>query len=337
MNKMTCAVIGAGSFGTALGIALAKNNNPAYLWGHDVAHTLTLKSTRKSTYLPEASLPDSLLIEEDLQKVVEDSSFIIIAVPSFALDETLYKIQPFLTEDKYLVLATKGIESGTGRLIQDVVFDILGTDISFGVLSGPTFAKEIASDMPTAITLASNNLELARRLQMRIHQNKNISIYVTDDLIGVQLGGVIKNVIAIGIGILDGMGFGANARMALITRGFNEMQKLGIALHAKHDTFYGMSGLGDLLLTCTDNQSRNRKFGILLGKGYKLDEAINAIGQVVEGYYNTREVYLLAQKHNILMPITKEVYKVLFDGQSAKIAAENLLKQQQVGNPSFNA
>ena len=214
-------------------------------------------------------------------------------------------------------------------MLEDVIKEKLGNHYPLAVLSGPTFAKELASGLPTAITLASNDEEFALQFQARIHCSKHFRVYINNDMLGVQLGGAIKNVIAIGAGMSDGMGFGANARTALITRGIAEISRLGIALGANPNTFMGMSGLGDLVLTCTDNQSRNRRFGMMLGQGFSAQTAMNNIGQVVEGFYNTKEAYLLARRHYIEMPITEQIYQVLFCGKNAKEAALSLLGRER--------
>ena len=203
--------------------------------------------------------------------------------------------------------------------------------LPLAVLSGPTFARELAKGLPTAITLASNNDQFAQEFQSRIHNSQNFRVYLNSDMVGVQLGGAIKNVIAIGAGVADGMGFGANTRAALITRGLAEMTRLGLSLGAQASTFMGMSGLGDLVLTCTDDQSRNRRFGLMLGAGCDCQTAINRIGQVVEGFYNTKEAYLLAKRQGIEMPITEQIYAMLFQNKSAQDVALNLLGRERKG------
>ncbi|MGJ8674875.1 MAG: NAD(P)H-dependent glycerol-3-phosphate dehydrogenase, partial [Pseudoalteromonas sp.] len=227
------------------------------------------------------------------------------------------------------IWATKGLEPGTGRILQEVALDVLGDSIPIAVVSGPTFAKEMVAGLPTAITLSSTDTELCESFSQKLHCSKGFRVYKNDDLIGVQLGGAVKNVIAIGAGLADGLGFGANARTALITRGLAEMSRLGLAIGAKQETFMGMAGLGDLVLTCTDNQSRNRRFGLALGKGMTVDAAIESIGQVVEGYRNTDEVRLLSQANDIEMPICEQIYQVLYNGKSAKEAAIALLSREQ--------
>lgn len=221
--------------------------------------------------------------------------------------------------------ATKGLEAETGRLLQDVACEALGPDIPLAVISGPTFAKELAAGLPTAIAVASQDAAFAEVLQQLLHCGKSFRVYRNPDFIGVQLGGAVKNVIAIGAGMSDGIGFGANARTALITRGLAEMSRLGVALGADPATFMGMAGLGDLVLTCTDNQSRNRRFGIMLGQGMGVDEAQAQIGQVVEGYRNTKEVMSLAQRYGVEMPITEQIYQVLYCHKDVREAALSLL------------
>jgi glycerol-3-phosphate dehydrogenase (NAD(P)+) len=213
--------------------------------------------------------------------------------------------------------------------LQEVALDVLGDTIPFAVVSGPTFAKEMVAGLPTAITLSSTNAELCGSFSRKLHCSKGFRVYKNDDLIGVQLGGAVKNVIAIGAGLADGLGFGANARTALITRGLAEMSRLGLAIGAKQETFMGMAGLGDLVLTCTDNQSRNRRFGLALGQGMSVEAAIQSIGQVVEGYRNTEEVRLLSNSNGIEMPICEQIYQVLYKGKSATEAAVALLSREQ--------
>ena len=239
--------------------------------------------------------------------------------------EVLQQIKPFLRQDARVVWATKGLEAHTGRLLQDVAREVLGNEIPLAVLSGPTFAKELAAGLPTAIAVASTDNLFLEQLQQLFHCGKSFRVYKNPDFIGVQLGGAVKNVIAIGAGMSDGMGFGANARTALITRGLAEMSRLGKALGADAATFMGMAGLGDLVLTCTDNQSRNRRFGMMLGQGLDVDTAQEKIGQVVEGYRNTKEVRALAEQVGVEMPITEQIYQILYQHKDVKEAALALL------------
>jgi glycerol-3-phosphate dehydrogenase (NAD(P)+) len=324
------AVIGAGSYGTALAFVIARNGNPTVLWGRDENHISTMRETRRNDkYLPDALFPDALSVSANLKETVESAKDILVVVPSHAFKENLEAIKPFLNDQHRLIWATKGLEPGTGRILQEVALDVLGGSIPIAVVSGPTFAKEMVAGLPTAITLSSTDTELCDSFSQKLHCSKGFRVYKNDDLIGVQLGGAVKNVIAIGAGLADGLGFGANARTALITRGLAEMSRLGLAIGAKQETFMGMAGLGDLVLTCTDNQSRNRRFGLALGKGMTVDAAIESIGQVVEGYRNTDEVRLLSQANDIEMPICEQIYQVLYNGKSAKEAAIALLSREQ--------
>ena len=259
-----------------------------------------------------------------------------MVVPSHVFGQVLRQIKPLMRSDARLVWATKGLEAETGRLLQDVAREALGDDIPLAVISGPTFAKELAAGLPTAISLAATDPQFAEDLQRLLHCGKSFRVYINPDFIGVQLGGAVKNVIAIGAGMSDGIGFGANARTALITRGLVEMSRLGAALGADPETFMGMAGLGDLVLTCTDNQSRNRRFGMMLGQGMDVQSAQDKIGQVVEGYRNTKEVRVLAQRLGVEMPITEEIYQVLYCGKIAREAALTLLGRARKDERSAN-
>ncbi|BEM25754.1 Glycerol-3-phosphate dehydrogenase [NAD(P)+] [Serratia marcescens] len=328
MNTVNASmtVIGAGSYGTALAITLARNGHSVVLWGHNPAQIQTLQQDRcNQAFLPDVPFPDTLLLEADLARALVASRDVLVVVPSHVFGDVLRQLKPHLRPDARIVWATKGLEAETGRLLQDVAREALGETIPLAVLSGPTFAKELAAGLPTAIALAATDAQFADDLQQLLHCGKSFRVYSNPDFIGVQLGGAVKNVIAIGAGMSDGIGFGANARTALITRGLAEMSRLGSALGADPSTFMGMAGLGDLVLTCTDNQSRNRRFGIMLGQGKGVQEAQDSIGQVVEGYRNTKEVLALAQRHGVEMPITEQIYQVLYCHKDAREAALSLL------------
>ncbi|KMK52505.1 glycerol-3-phosphate dehydrogenase [[Actinobacillus] muris] len=326
------SVLGAGSYGTALAIALARNGHPTYLWGHNPQKMAVIAEMRMNPdFLPDIPFPSALSIESDLAQALAKAKDILIVVPSHVFAEVLTQIQPLLRPDHRIMWATKGLERDTGRLLQEVALQILGHNHPLAVLSGPTFAKELAQGLPTAISLASTDPQFADEMQQRIHCAKAFRVYLNPDMIGVQLGGAIKNVIAIGAGISDGMGFGANARTALITRGLAEISRLGVSLGANANTFMGMAGLGDLVLTCTDNQSRNRRFGLMLGQGKNAQEAMQSIGQVVEGFHNTKEAYLLAQKQGVEMPIVEQIYQILFCGKQAHDVVATLLGRERKG------
>ena len=329
-KAISMSVIGAGSYGTSLAISLARNGANVVLWGHDPEHMARLEADRANhAFLPGIDFPPSLIIEADLQKAVQASSDLLVVVPSHVFGIVLNSLQPYLREDTRICWATKGLEPETGRLLQDVAREVLGDNHPLAVLSGPTFAKELAMGMPTAISVASSDAEFLEQLQEKIHCSKTFRVYANSDFTGLQLGGAVKNVIAIGAGMSDGIGFGANARTALITRGLAEMSRLGAALGAQPETFMGMAGLGDLVLTCTDNQSRNRRFGLALGQGKDVDTAQDEIGQVVEGYRNTKEVWLLAQRMGVEMPIVDQIYQVLYQGKDARLAAQDLLARDK--------
>lgn len=326
VKSESVSVLGAGSYGTALAFCLARNNVPTLLWGRDAEHIEALASERENArYLPGATFPDALKPEADLEKVVTASRDILVVVPSHAFKSMLETIKPMLSEGQRIIWATKGLEPGTGRFLRDVAVDVLGEGFALAVLSGPTFAKEMAAGLPTAISLSSADDTLVSDFAAKLHCAKSFRVYTNPDIIGVQLGGAVKNVIAIGAGLADGLGFGANARTALITRGLAELSRLGVKLGAQPETFMGMAGLGDLVLTCTDNQSRNRRFGLALGQGKSVEQAITDIGQVVEGYRNTDEVHILATKMGVEMPICEQIYEVLYNGRSPKEAALALL------------
>ncbi|AHG85773.1 Glycerol-3-phosphate dehydrogenase [NAD(P)+] [Bibersteinia trehalosi USDA-ARS-USMARC-190] len=325
-------ILGAGSYGTALAIALSRNGHKTYLWGHNPQKMAQMAASRMNQeFLPDIPFPDALEIESDLAQAIAKSRDLLIVVPSHVFGDVLLQLKPFLSSEHRIIWATKGLERDTGRLLQEVVLQILGENYPLAVLSGPTFAKELAAGLPTAISLSSDNAQFADEMQQRIHCSKSFRVYINDDMVGAQLGGTIKNVIAIGAGISDGMGFGANARTALITRGIAEISRLGASLGANPATFMGMSGLGDLVLTCTDNQSRNRRFGLMLGQGRNAEDAIAEIGQVVEGFYNTKEAYLLAQKQGVEMPIVEQIYQMLFCGKQATEVAKTLLGRERKG------
>ncbi|WP_375751692.1 NAD(P)H-dependent glycerol-3-phosphate dehydrogenase [Vibrio sp. HN007] len=329
-KEIEMTVIGAGSYGTSLAISLARNGTNVVIWGHEEDHMARLESARcNEEFLPGVDFPDTLIVESDLEKAVKACRDILVVVPSHVFGIVLNSLKPHLRDDTRICWATKGLEPETGRLLQEVAYDTIGDSYPLAVLSGPTFAKELAMGMPTAISVASPDDEFVQDLQEKIHCSKTFRVYANNDFIGMQLGGAVKNVIAIGAGMSDGIGFGANARTALITRGLAEMTRLGVALGAQAETFMGMAGLGDLVLTCTDNQSRNRRFGLALGQGKDVQLAQDEIGQVVEGYRNTKEVWLLASRMGVEMPIVDQIYQVLYQDKNARLAAQDLLARDK--------
>lgn len=329
-DQIAISVLGAGSYGSALAISLARNGHPTLLWGHDPAHVAELEHDRcNKAFLPDVPFPVDLQLTADLQRVVQAAPVLLLVVPSHVFGQVLSQVKPFLRPDTRIAWATKGLEPDSGRLLQDVARDVLGETIPLAVISGPTFAKELAAGLPTAISVASTHDDFADELSHLLHCGRSFRVYTNPDFVGLQLGGAVKNVIAIGAGLSDGLGFGANARTALITRGLVEMQRLGAALGADAKTFMGMAGLGDLVLTCTDNQSRNRRFGLALGAGKAVETAMAEIGQVVEGYRNTKEVHLLAARCGVEMPICEQIFQVLYQGKNPKEAAIALLSRDK--------
>ncbi|MGL5741992.1 MAG: NAD(P)H-dependent glycerol-3-phosphate dehydrogenase [Legionella sp.] len=324
MDQKTIAILGAGSWGTAVAIHLAKVGHRVLLWAHNPQHIALMASEKaNSRYLPSIHFPDTLIPTSDIDQFVDDADYVFIAVPSHAFAELLTKIKK---PPRGLTWLTKGIDPQSHQLLSDLISQTFGSSFPQAILSGPSFAKEIASFLPTAVTLASNNTEYQKNVRELLHHG-NLRIYLTDDLIGVQICGAIKNVLAIGCGISDGLGYGANAKAALITRGLAEMERLGLALGASADTFLGLAGVGDLVLTCTDDQSRNRRFGLLLGQDLSIIEAEKQIGQVVEGKYNASQVCFVARQHQVEMPICEQINALLQGKMSAKQVVQNLMSR----------
>ena len=304
---------------------LARNGSQVALWGRDPQHLQQMRGERcNQRYLPDEKFPDGLELVDDLEAAIDTAQDILIAVPSHAFGGVLQSFARLELRDKRLSWATKGFEPQTGRLLHEVAAATLGEGIPKAVLSGPTFAREIARGLPAAVTIGSSSVALAEELAGKF-RNDRFRVYTSDDLIGVQLGGGVKNVLALAAGIADGLGFGANTRSALITRGMAELMRLGVALGGRQETFMGLAGLGDLVLTCTDDQSRNRRAGLILGGGGTLEEAEATIGQVIEGVRAAREVSRLARRNVVEMPITEQVELVLYQGKSPDQAVHALL------------
>jgi glycerol-3-phosphate dehydrogenase (NAD(P)+) len=328
MSPAALTVLGAGSWGTALAIRLAVNSNDVCLWGHEPAFMEKLSRERQNVqFLPNVRFPDKLQIASDLSLAIQHSRDLLVVVPSHAFREVLIRALPWLTVRTRIVWATKGLETGTGKFMHEVLEEIPGIRCPAAVLSGPTFAREVAAGLPTAMTVASSNPVFANDLANCL-QADVMRIYTSDDVIGVELGGTVKNVLAIAAGIADGLELGANCRAALITRGLAEIIRLGDAMGARRETLMGLSGMGDLILTCTDNQSRNRQLGLSLGKGHPVDMAVQGIGQVVEGFNTAHEIVRLARHYKVEMPISEQVYRVLYDGLPPAAAVQNLLSRE---------
>lgn len=321
-------VLGSGSWGTALAIYLARLSHSVILWGHNPEEmSLLQKNHTNDHYLKGVDFPPGLTVTSDLKAGFElngADGIIFIVVPSNAFDEVCQRIRPFLTPNSRILWGTKGL-SHEGELLHVVVKKYCGPS-PFAVLSGPSFAKEVALGLPTAVTIATPFFSYGEALVQAFHSNV-FRVYLSQDLIGVQLGGAVKNVLAIAVGMSDGLGFGANARCALITRGLAELYRLGEKLGAKITTMMGLSGVGDIVLTCTDNQSRNRRFGVAIGQGEPQQRAEQTIGQVVEGKLNVKQVIKLAGKHGVEMPICQQVHDVIYHSLSPQKAVKNLLER----------
>lgn len=316
-------VLGAGAFGTALAIQLSRRGTPTLLWARDPAFAETVERERENKrYLPGVPLPAKLRVSADLAQVVAEAGDLLISTPSPALRETCEKLASLIRPDQGVVTACKGLEPGWGRFAHEVVREELGAERPLAAISGPTFAHELGMGLPTAMTVASEDQAFAARIAEALHGD-GFRAYTSDDIVGVGIGGAAKNVLAIAVGIADGMGLGANTRAAMITRGLTEIGRLCEALGAQPETLMGMAGLGDLVLTCTDNQSRNRRFGLLLGQGRTPEQAQAEIASVVEGVRAAPEVLRLARKYKVEMPLCEHVSAVL----AGKLSPAQALKR----------
>jgi glycerol-3-phosphate dehydrogenase (NAD(P)+) len=311
------AVLGAGSWGTALAIQFARAGKPTRLWGRDAAQLSAMRTARcNQRYLPDAAFPEPLQIATTLDSALTGVSDVLVAVPSSGFRQLLVGLAAQLTPEVRIAWATKGFERNTGMLPHQVAHEVLGSSYTMAVLSGPTFAKEVGAGLPTAMVVASADADFAMRIAEDL-ASPGFRTYVSTDIMGVEIGGAVKNVIALGAGLSDGLGFGANMRVALITRGLAEMTRLGVALGARERTFMGLAGLGDLVLTCTDDQSRNRRCGLALARGLSVDQAMQEIGQVVEGYHAARVLREVARRLKLDLPVCEGICRILFDGATA--------------------
>ncbi len=322
------AVYGAGSWGTALALQLARNGIEVLLWDFNPEQAASYEKARENThYLPGIPFPDNLHCTDSLELMLNHADEQLIVIPSHGFRTLLQNIKSKLTSTHAIFWATKGLEVGTGKLLHEVLIDELGDNIPYGLVSGPTFALEVANGLPSAMTAAASTPQFAQKIA-NAFQGGNYRVYTSDDVLGVELGGAIKNVLAIAAGISDGLGFGANARAAIITRGLAEIMRLAESLGAKNETIMGLSGVGDLVLTCTDNQSRNRRLGLALGKGQEVNAAIEEIGQAVEGAKSSHCIGLLAERASVEMPICEHVHKVIYEGLEPKQAVKSLLGRE---------
>ncbi len=325
MNKheKPILIIGAGSWGTALALHLSRLTQTVYLWSNEEDHILEMqKEGMNKRYMPNQAFPATLHPILDLNEALSACDDILIAVPSSGFRDVLMQLKSQLKPHARIIWVTKGLDESTGGLLHETLRDIVADNYPFAVLSGPSFAGEVAAGLPTAVVVASPDSAFAEDIAKRFN-SPVFRVYLTHDVTGVEIGGAVKNVMAIATGISDGMGFGTNARCALITRGLAEIIRLGVALGAESETFIGLAGLGDLILTCTDNQSRNRRFGLSISQGTHAEDAMKKIGQVVEGKRNAELVVKLARKVNVEMPIAEAVYHIL----EGKITPQDAMRE----------
>lgn len=323
------AVLGAGSWGTALAMQLARAGSNPVLWDWDSAHMEAMRlAGRNEKFLPGHPLPECLVLEADLETAVRAADEILIVVPSDAFVSVIGQIQPWLKPGQGVAWACKGLEPGTGQFLHKPARRLFGDSRPLAVVTGPSFAVEVAAGLPTAVTVAGTDPEYCARIARLLHAG-NFRAYTSDDIIGAELGGSLKNVLAVATGISDGMGLGDNARAALITRGLAEMMRLGCVLGAREQTLTGLTGMGDLVLTCTGDLSRNRRLGLALGAGKPLEQALAEIGQVVEGVKTAAEVRRLAQRHGVEMPIAEQVYRIIHEGANPSQCLRDLLSREQ--------
>ncbi len=331
MDAMRIAVIGAGSWGTTLANLLAKKGLDVTLWAYERELVERLRAARvNDLFLPDVELDPRLAYSSDLAETAGGRQLVVLVSPSQVMRRVVEQLRPRLDDDCLLVSAAKGIENDTLLLMSEVLADVLGAAVAgrSAYLSGPSFAREVAAELPTAVAVAAADGEVARTVQ-DLFRTDYFRVYTNPDVIGVEIGGALKNVIALAAGVSDGLGFGHNARAALINRGLVEMARLGAAKGAQAETFAGLAGMGDLVLTCTGDLSRNRTVGIELGRGRKLGEILGGMRMVAEGVKTTLSAYQLAQKLGVVMPITEQMYQILYQDKAPRQAVNELMQRQQ--------
>ena len=326
MNKI--CVLGAGSWGSALALSLAKKGYDVTMWTLSQEQANKVNLTKENIdYLPGVLFPNNIILTTNIEEAVINSKLIVLAVPSQAIRSVCNQIKPFIKDNQILVDVAKGLERGSGLRLSQVCEEELPNN-PYVALSGPSHAEEVARDIPTTLVVACENVDIAQEVQ-DIFMSPKLRVYTNPDVIGVELGGALKNIIAFGAGICDGLGYGDNTKAALMTRGIREISRLGIALGADSSTFSGLSGIGDLIVTCTSMHSRNRRAGILIGQGKSLDETLKEVKMVVEGITATEVAYDVAKKMNIDMPITSAIYSVLYEGKNANEVVVNLMMRSK--------
>lgn len=318
------AVLGGGSWGTALAILLAEKDYNVEMWLRDREQAESMEKNRENKrYLPGIEFPGTLSVNSSIEKILRDKDIVILAIPTNGIRDTLEKNKNLFMENQIIVNVSKGIEKDTLRRISEIVEEILPEN-KFAVLSGPSHAEEVSQKIPTTVVSSSKHKEIAEKVQ-DLFMTNYFRVYTNPDIIGVELGGSLKNIIALGAGISDGMGYGDNAKAALMTRGIFEISRLGEKMGANPITFSGLAGIGDLIVTCTSMHSRNRRAGILIGEGTSVEESIDKIGMVVEGIKTTSSAYELSKKYGISMPITEALYRVLYEAADAKLEVKKLM------------
>ena len=323
------AVLGAGSWGTALAALIARHGHRTVLWGRDHDTVAAIDARHENPrYLPGVPLPDTLRATTDLAVAMDGCDLVLVVTPSHAFAETLHALAPLRPAHAGVSWATKGFEPGSGRFLHEVAGEILPDDVPLAIVTGPSFAKEVAQGLPTALTVHSDSAAFARQVANALH-GPAFRAYTGEDMLGAELGGAMKNVLAVATGIADGMSLGLNARAGLITRGLNEMLRLNVAIGGKVETLMGLAGLGDLVLTCTGDLSRNRRLGLALGKGQSIDDAVRAIGQVVESIQTADEVMRQADRHGVELPISSTVRDVLHGSITPAEGLRRLMAREQ--------
>ncbi|MDD3852327.1 MAG: NAD(P)H-dependent glycerol-3-phosphate dehydrogenase [Syntrophomonadaceae bacterium] len=333
------AVLGAGSWGTAQSILLSLNSSQVYLWGRPQDGLEDLKSNRENhRYLPGVILPDNIIVSDNMQEALKEADMVVLAVPAQTIREVAGSMQPFLLSQTILVNTAKGVEISSGMRISQVLEDVLGEQIKerYAVLSGPSFAEEVAHKVPTAVTVAAYRKITAGKVQDAFMTNY-FRVYTNPDVAGVEIGGALKNIIALATGIVQGLGYGENSKAALITRGLTEITRMGVAMGAYEQTFSGLSGMGDMVLTCGSNLSRNLRAGIMIGQGQNLEYTLNKIGMVVEGVHTAKITRQLSVEMQVEMPITSSCFRILYEGLSPREEVEQLMQRRKKHEIEENA
>jgi len=331
---MKVAFLGGGSFGTALAVMLSNKGIHTSIWTIDEACVSDINVKRENhKYLPDVKISDNVTAYGNLQEAIKDCKIIVLAVPSQVIRTVARQVAPLLGKDQIIVTVAKGIEKGTLKTMSEIIEEEI-KDLPIVILSGPSHAEEVSRGIPTTVAVSSKDMEAAKTIQ-DIFSSATFRVYTNDDLIGVQIGGACKNIIALAAGISDGIGYGDNAKAALMTRGMHEIVRIGTKLGGRQETFYGLTGMGDLIVTCTSMHSRNRRAGILIGSGKTMEEASKEVGMVVEGIEATKAFYELKERENIIMPITDILYKVLFQNKDPKEAVYELMSREKKDEHSF--